>query len=534
MNWISYNVCDKFFLKKVKSCFSSCNTSVFFLNLCLMQLASCAKPTAYDQVVEYYAHDSLKHEAAIFLQKYSKYHYGIARNILDANGKPSTLSPKMFATDTIYRAYLDSLHYQLKKGDPVMDEDTVTEEYLVKNIEMAFDSWNKPWAKNLSFDEFCHYILPYRNGDEDLSDWRSYLKQKYEHLITDSLMQNANTKDLAEFMMRQIRKNVKYGTQFNRLIQGFLTPKETEKLGALECKACANYATMVMRACGIPCEVIEMRWRFTEVPHSSVLFPKTANNPRPFRLTIGDSLTYMGEPKDTMATYRTWAYTYEVNKDLMDLARDKDVPRKFWQPLFRNDVTSLMCTTSDMQLPVPDSLKIKNYLFLCRFDNWEWYPIREGKVMEDSVVFKNATIRQLYRLGYAKDGKVKTFGGLFTLLGNGKVKEFDQTGEVLRFKMPYFCDTTETRLFRKITTYCWTPNHKWKAYVRNAPLWGFNQKTGEYKRFDESMRGAFVPVFHLCEMDMPAWTVFYNNEMGRPIGFVRIDKATNEGELMDF
>lgn len=500
-----------------------------------MLLGSCMSPTAYDHVVDFYANDSLRQEAAKFLRESSKYHYGVARHVVDAKGKLSSFSPKKFASDSLYRVYLDSLHCQLKVGKPIWDEDTITEEYLRKNIELAFDSWNKPWAKNLSFDEFCHYILPYRNGDEELSDWRSYLKRKYEHLITDSLMQNANTKDLAEFMMRQIRKNVKYGTRFNGIVNGFLTPEETEKLGALECQACANYATMVMRACGIPCELIEIHWRFTEIPHSSVLFPKTVNNPKPFRLTIGDELTYMGEPKDTMASYRTWAYTYEVNQGLVRLAKDENVPRKYLKPLYRQDVTSLLSTTYPVRLAIPDSLRDKSELFLCRFHEWKWYPIREGWVKGDSVEFKNATIRQLYRLGYADKGEVRTFGGLFTLLGDGRIQKYNQSGEKVHFKIAYSCDSTETLLSRNIaTTYIWDKANKWKAVARQAPLWGFNKSTGEYRLFKEEMRGPFIPVFHLYEVDLPMWTVFYSEELPRPVGFICKDSNSGEGYMMQF
>ena len=513
------------------------NRNIQFLLLAFMSLGSCSVPTTYDQVVDFYANDSLKREAALYLREYSKYHYGITRNVVDAKGKPSTLSPKMFASDSLYRAYMDSLHYELKVDKPILDEDTITEEYLKENIELAFDSWRKPWAKKISFDDFCRYILPYRNNDEELSDWRSYLKRKYEHLITDSLMEHANTKDLAEFIMRQIRKNVRYGTRFNGIVHGigFLTPRETEKLGALECQGCANYATMVMRACGIPCELIEIHWRFTEVPHSSVLFPKTANNPKPFRLTIGDELAYMGEPKDTMASYRTWAYRYEVNEDLLRLAKNKDVPKNFLKPLYRADVTSQLSTTYPIRLAVPDSLRNKPELFLCRFHEWKWYPIREGFVEGDSVEFKSATIRQLYRLGYAADGEVKTFGDLFTLLGDGRIQRYDQSGEKVHFKIAYSCDSTETRLTRKIaTTYCWDKANKWKSVVRQAPLWGFNKATGEYKLFTEELPESFIPVFHLYEVDLSMWTVFYSKELLRPIGFICKDPNTNEGYMMEF
>ena len=40
---------------------------------------------------------------------------------------------------------------------------------LVSNIEWAFKVWREqPWGKNVSFEQFCEYILPYRIGNEGI------------------------------------------------------------------------------------------------------------------------------------------------------------------------------------------------------------------------------------------------------------------------------------------------------------------------------------------------------------------------------
>ena len=39
----------------------------------------------------------------------------------------------------------------------------ITAEYLIDNIDRAFDNWQKrPWNRSLSFEDFCEYLLPYR------------------------------------------------------------------------------------------------------------------------------------------------------------------------------------------------------------------------------------------------------------------------------------------------------------------------------------------------------------------------------------
>lgn len=38
-------------------------------------------------------------------------------------------------------------------------------EFLINNIDLAFDGWKKrPWNASLSFADFCEWLLPYRIG----------------------------------------------------------------------------------------------------------------------------------------------------------------------------------------------------------------------------------------------------------------------------------------------------------------------------------------------------------------------------------
>ena len=49
------------------------------------------------------------------------------------------------------------------------DIEVVDSAFLVEHIEWAFKVWKEqPWGGNVTFDDFCEYILPYRIGDEPL------------------------------------------------------------------------------------------------------------------------------------------------------------------------------------------------------------------------------------------------------------------------------------------------------------------------------------------------------------------------------
>lgn len=65
------------------------------------------------------------------------------------------------------------------------DIHVITADYLIRNIDQAFVVWKKrPWNKDLSFDDFCELILPYRIGDETLEDWRSVYSEEFSFYWT--------------------------------------------------------------------------------------------------------------------------------------------------------------------------------------------------------------------------------------------------------------------------------------------------------------------------------------------------------------
>ena len=45
----------------------------------------------------------------------------------------------------------------------VEDCSIITADYLIQNINIAFEDWQRGnWAKGITFNEFCEYLLPYK------------------------------------------------------------------------------------------------------------------------------------------------------------------------------------------------------------------------------------------------------------------------------------------------------------------------------------------------------------------------------------
>ena len=525
-------------------------STIVVIVLALSSCTSVQEESAFERTVEYYRQqgDTLKMKAAEYLRDNSMYHQSIPRYLTDSAGhRIMDIDYNDFDTDTMFVDYLRSNVYYFTEGDMIADHETITDEYLRKNIELAFDSWQKPWAKSIGFNDFCTYILPYRNMDEELDEWRSYFKNKYEATIIDSVSDPTSIREVALYLIRRLKEEVSYSPPMGRFYRNFMGLSEMQRIHYLECGGLAQYGTLALRACGVPCATIETFWRFNEVSHLSILLPSLGSNKHACRLSIYDELQEMGEPKDTMASYRTWLYSYESNPSLVDLSHKEKRMDYYTHPVTRQDITQLFSKTYNITLPITEEVLDNQYIFLCRFSNWKWFPIREGMVKDGNVTFQNATIRQWYRLGVIQGDSLHTFGKTFTILGPQvadslmsstpdyyTIQYYDCSGDSVHFKMVYNCQPNESRLTRSIKTYYWDTNMDWHPIQQDAILWGLNEKTGEYRVFDESMRKNFKPVFHLLQTDLPSWTVFFDNETPRPLGFICRDQDSNEGYLMQF
>lgn len=150
---------------------SSIEGSISSLELALRMAKN--NRTELEKVLYFYQKnlaDSLKYKAACFLienmpyhsytdgeqlEKYKKYYAWLK----DSHGK----TPEE-VVDSVKKAF--GPIEQLDKKYDLLEVDSA---YLCNNIEWAFKVWREqPWGKNISFDMFCEYLLPYRIGDESL------------------------------------------------------------------------------------------------------------------------------------------------------------------------------------------------------------------------------------------------------------------------------------------------------------------------------------------------------------------------------
>jgi hypothetical protein len=143
-----------------------------------------------EKVLSYYGKekkDALKLKAVKFLIENMDAHYSFQSDALTEYYLRMDSIFRLNSPDVRITNEQDSLLKLLERPHSypkiIPDLKAVTADFLIENIELAFEAWKSPWANNLNFDDFCEYLLPYRAGIEQAASWRQPYKSTFLPLL---------------------------------------------------------------------------------------------------------------------------------------------------------------------------------------------------------------------------------------------------------------------------------------------------------------------------------------------------------------
>lgn len=136
--------------------------------------------------------DSLKRESAIFLISNMKGSYTLDTNSVSPNNVYFDLMEDLYRTyegrygNELLLHAMDSFNNSMGivPGRPestyLEDLKTVKADFLIENIDLAMEAWqNSPWGVNVSFKDFCNFILPYKFSKTYWEEARRLFLKKY-------------------------------------------------------------------------------------------------------------------------------------------------------------------------------------------------------------------------------------------------------------------------------------------------------------------------------------------------------------------
>lgn len=355
----------------------------------------------YKQLTE----DSLKYRAACFLIENMPYYNYYDGELLDnyltyyeilakKNGKERLVFEEV--SDSIKKEFGK---YSTDKLSFKRDLFEVDSAYLCHNIDWAFKVWQEqPWGKNISFEDFCEYILPYRIGDEKLAYWREKMYTKYNPIL-DSLRSTNTAKEdpinAVYCLMDSIAKEEE--VRFTSVTPApfpHIGPELTElKMGT--CREFTDFAVYVCRALGIPIAIDFISVRGNEnVGHFWAAFwdknGKLYYQDFPQKVMQADN-----KDMQTMPKVKVYRYTFSQNRVMEQKMNDLDtIVHPFFKKPHFIDVTRPYCRyfTSKMEIP-KDALypgKPRGKIaYLCMSQRSKWAPVAWAAFDRNKLIFSD-------------------------------------------------------------------------------------------------------------------------------------------------
>ena len=363
-----------------------------------------------EKVLTYYADDTLKLKAARFLIANMPGHYTWNSALLVRyQAALDSLYPDM---SSVVKRVMYSIpwhnDFAMDTCHHVEDIQVIRGDYLIRHIDNVVAMWQGcAWLKDLSFEDFCEYLLPYRLGDEPLvkADSTHYWWKLVSRWIDDYQFSPALLDDIRSFQRMHIAGGD--NLYFINVAVPFLE-KGRRTLGCLD-----------------QCYYDVLGFRQTGIPSTIDLIPDwpTRNGRHYWRTVIDGSCVNDNYAKmSTPAAAKVYRMTYSHNPIPMPDGRDS-IPELFRDPFLR-DVTEKYVKTSDLEVRLPRDFRGKapKYLYLAVFNDLEWKPIAWSWVKGGKAQFERMGRNLVYLPVCYRGGEMQCAGEPLFVDRMGRVK----------------------------------------------------------------------------------------------------------------
>ena len=275
------------------------------------------------------------------------------------------------------------------------DADAMTADALIENIDMAFADWREGlWARHLTFDEFCEYLLPYRVGGEKVTPgWRKRLRDEYmknaRSILTSDDM--AGQSYWAACKVNDALHSLRFRN--SKVLPQLGVELPLQALDGMRMGECFDYATLavyVMRACGIPV-ALDFTPQWPDRAHNHYWNALIDNTGLciPF-VGVESNPGYPSKQGRLLAKVyrRTFAYQPQslcaLNADVHE-----DIPPVLASPFMR-DVSGEYFKGRNLYVALNGAHKGDRFAYIAVFNNQEWVPVDFAVIDKDSgAMFRN-------------------------------------------------------------------------------------------------------------------------------------------------
>jgi len=386
------------------------------------------------KVIDYYKrqNNTLKLQAAYYMignldEQYHYEGYGIFKYRENFERMDSLLR----SGHGIFNRSWDSLQRiypppQLNTVGAVLDASMLKANFLIKNIEDSFKAWQYPWARNMNFNDFCKYLLPYKLVNEEPELWKSMVQKEYSWVL-DSMKGDSSSLKACLMINRQLKRtfyiNARVECAWN------MNYSDLKKTHTGKCSDATQLTAYVMRAMGIPVTMdytpfwankdVGHQWNSLLLNNKNYFFVGSESDPGKNKIVFTRSYWIR----------RKRAKVFRLSQEKINGAlashsiNDYEIPQVFSNPRME-DVTRKYVPTADVNIKLNGSVSDAKFVYLCIFNDRVWRPIAWAKVgYFNRVTFKDMGLEIVYLPAYYQDRTLVPAGMPFILQKNGVISK---------------------------------------------------------------------------------------------------------------
>ena len=306
------------------------------------------------------------------------------------------------------------LDYDSKRFDA--DLEVITAEYLIENIDLAFQAWREnPWAKNLTFEAFREYILAYRGDNEPINSFRPICLARYADL-PEKMNDPTDVYEAADL----VRKDVHRWVPFNELYYLHPPDQSFEEMDQRRNGRCGDISNMMMYA-----------MRSNAIPAVVDFTPWWADRDNNHAWEVILDAQGHGKARLLSRAAKVYRKTFAIQHDSLAYRAGKGVklPRYLNSKNYK-DATDQYVETTDVTVRLEGEKPAgTRFAYVCVFNGGKWRPIHWGELDGDRATFTKLGRHIAYLPAYYIDEQVVPAGPPFILTRDGNVRALTGDGD---------------------------------------------------------------------------------------------------------
>ena len=377
-----------------------------------------------------------------------------------------------------YGRYKNGVHYIIcdsinqlypnKRAHPryISDLQHISAKFLIHHINYCFHIWQQyHWSRNIDFETFYKYILPYTTSNCYWENASDFFEQKYAKLR--DTVQQMSYKEIGAILSKDVDKTFAQNWVLFTLKYPGLLPTTFENLAKAQIGTCleANiYKIAALRVNGIPAALNTFpNWGNANSPHfwteiigDEYIEKLYDNTQRPY-ISDSDILvdnifwknTYSPTVKDTLPHVsiqycrtipKVYRVNYEIQQNCLALRAKEEIPDFFRNPGIE-DITDKYIVCKDIEVPLWNNKHKKEYVYLCCYDDNNWIPICWSIPRKKQALFTKVGVNVLYLPAYYENGAIIPAGNAFILKENGELKCFSEEADKKEISATFYSKT---------------------------------------------------------------------------------------------